>query len=159
MTDMMRKGAIGIGLAAMMLPLAGCGSKESAEDTATASGEEKSVEDVKREADKLIKPQPGAYKQTVEMVDMQIPGLPPEAAEQMKTMTAKVETHTICITDLRNARFRAGDDVDERDCHRDQLGHHGGHEHEGRPGPHGQYDHENAHDIGTYRRMRLMIRG
>ena len=61
MTDMMRKGAIGIGLAAMMLPLAGCGSKESAEDTATASGEEKSIEDVKREADKLIKPQPGAY--------------------------------------------------------------------------------------------------
>lgn len=99
MTDMMRKGAIGIGLAAMLLPLAACGSKESAEDTAAASGEEKSVEEVKREADKLIKPKPGAYKQTIEMVDMQVPGLPPEAAEQMKAMTAKVETHTICITD------------------------------------------------------------
>ncbi|KHK93717.1 hypothetical protein LK12_04080 [Novosphingobium malaysiense] len=88
-------------MAAAMLPLAGCGSKEdaSSEPAAVAPGEEKSIDDVKREAGKLIRPEPGAYKQTVEIVDMQVPGLPDSASAQMKNMMKKVETHTLCITE------------------------------------------------------------
>ncbi|WP_245656161.1 DUF3617 domain-containing protein [Novosphingobium naphthalenivorans] len=97
---MMHKGAAGIWLAAAMLSLAGCGSKQEAPgESAAPAGETKSAQDVAHEAAKLDRPKPGAYKQTIEILDMEIPGLPREAASQMKAMTGKPQVQTICITD------------------------------------------------------------
>ncbi|MCT2398119.1 DUF3617 domain-containing protein [Novosphingobium mangrovi (ex Huang et al. 2023)] len=100
MAKAMRKGAVAALLTAAMLPLAACGSKEeAASENAASSGEAKSIEEVQSAAGKLERPRPGSYKQTIEILDMQIAGLPEGMAEQMKTMGPKAQTHTICITD------------------------------------------------------------
>lgn len=100
MAVMLRKGAAGACLAAAALSLAACGSKEEAPgEGAVSSGETRSADDVAHEAAKLDRPKPGSYKQTIEVLEMNIPGLPKEAAEQMKAMTAKTQVQTICITD------------------------------------------------------------
>ncbi|MCJ2180581.1 DUF3617 domain-containing protein [Novosphingobium album (ex Hu et al. 2023)] len=100
MADVMRKSAAGATMGAVMLTLAACGSKEEAPGESTAaSGETRSADDVAHEAAKLNRPKPGSYKQTIEILDMEIPGLPKEAAGQMKAMTGKPQVQTICITD------------------------------------------------------------
>ncbi|MEE4454525.1 DUF3617 domain-containing protein [Novosphingobium resinovorum] len=79
--------------AAGALALAGCGSKEDASDGAT-----RSVEDVQKEAAKLDTPEAGEYRQVVEITRFEVPGMPKEAAEQMKTMMTAGQQSTICLT-------------------------------------------------------------
>ncbi|MFT4053540.1 MAG: DUF3617 domain-containing protein [Novosphingobium sp.] len=87
------KGSIMIAVAGA-LALAGCGSK----DDEGAGGAAKSVEEVKQEAAKLDTPQPGQYRQTVEITRLEMPGMPKAAADQMKTMIAAKQDSTICLT-------------------------------------------------------------
>ncbi|AXB75741.1 DUF3617 domain-containing protein [Novosphingobium sp. P6W] len=79
------------GLAA--LALAGCGSKDDAKD-----GAPKSIEQVKKEADKLVKPEPGEYRQVMEIKSLEVPGMPKEAAEQMKGAMKASQEGTFCLT-------------------------------------------------------------
>ncbi|TCM18924.1 uncharacterized protein DUF3617 [Novosphingobium sp. PhB165] len=79
----------------------GCGSKtddskEQASRQPTPGA--KSMDDVKQEAAQLQRPTPGQYKQTVQVTRMDVPGLPSEAAEQMKAMMAKTKVSTFCLT-------------------------------------------------------------
>lgn len=75
------------------LALAGC-NKDSAAD-----GEGKSVAEVAKEAAAMPKPQPGKYRSTVNLISVEAPGLPPEAAAQMKQMFARREAgNEYCLT-------------------------------------------------------------
>lgn len=87
-----RNALTGLGIAGALLSLAACGSKQE------ASTGPKSMEDVKQEAAQLDRPEPGQYQQSIEITRFEVPGMPPEAADQMKQMmTAKQDT-TICLT-------------------------------------------------------------
>ncbi|WP_232493033.1 DUF3617 domain-containing protein [Novosphingobium kaempferiae] len=86
------KGRIMIAAAAA-LALAACGSKDD-----TAAEGPKSAEAVKQEAAKLETPDPGEYKQTVEITRFEVPGMPKEAADQMKAMMTAKQESTLCLT-------------------------------------------------------------
>lgn len=79
------------GLAALALSLAACGKKQE-------SSGPKSMEEVKQEAAKLDRPSPGQYKQTMEIKKIDVPGMPPEAAGQMKAMMEKSQVREFCLT-------------------------------------------------------------
>lgn len=93
--------AMAVGLA-LVLALGACGSKDEAGSESTTSGEDsapKSVEDLKAEAAKLERPEPGKYKQTVEILQMEMPGLPKAAQDQMAAMQPKTQVSEICLTE------------------------------------------------------------
>ena len=79
------------GLAA--LALAGCGSKDGRKD-----GTPRSIEDVKQEAAKLDKPLPGEYRQVMEITGLEVPGMPKDAADQMKAAMKAAQEGTFCLT-------------------------------------------------------------
>lgn len=85
-------------LAAMGLAFlaAGCGSKEKSGEAAGASG--KSQEEVRQEAAKLDKPRPGQYAQTSEVKQIDVPGLPKQMADQMKSTLQKSQVSNFCLT-------------------------------------------------------------
>lgn len=74
--------------------LAACGSEKSADQP-------KTLEEVKQEAAKIEGPKPGQYRSSVKMLEFDIPGLPPQAADQMKQMMSgqKSQTHEYCLTE------------------------------------------------------------
>lgn len=86
-----RKALFICGLASLALPLAACGKKQEANGP-------KSVEEVKQEAAKLDRPSPGQYRQTMEITRIDVPGMPPQAAEQMKAMMQKSQAREFCLT-------------------------------------------------------------
>jgi len=78
---------------ALALAIAGCGSKDTAKD-----GEPKSAKEVQQEAAKLVRPEPGEYRQVMEIKSFDVPGMPKEAAEQMKGMMKAAQEGTFCLT-------------------------------------------------------------
>lgn len=94
LSDMRRligKAVIGLGLAGAVLSLAACGSEKE------TSGP-KTMDEVKEEAAELDRPEPGEYKQTLEVTRFEVPGMPKEAADQMKQMLAAKQDDVICLT-------------------------------------------------------------
>ncbi|KPL68197.1 hypothetical protein SZ64_08725 [Erythrobacter sp. SG61-1L] len=78
------------------IALAGCGKKEEAPAGGEAGGE--AAKPAEAVAAGLDTPQPGLYKQTVEVLEMSIPGMPAAMAAQMKqSMSANMEL-TDCLT-------------------------------------------------------------
>lgn len=78
------------------IALAGCGKKEEASASGEAGGEKAAPAEAA--AAGLEMPQPGEYKQTVEIIEMSIPGMPAAMAAQMKqSMSANMEL-TDCLT-------------------------------------------------------------
>ena len=75
-------------LAAAIL-LAGCGSDNGP----------KTPDQAAKEAAKMERPQPGMYRSTVNVLEFDIPGLPPQEAEQMKQMMGrqKTQSHEFCL--------------------------------------------------------------
>ena len=73
------------------LLLAGCGDEP---------GEPKTADEVIEASKGLTKPKPGQYVSSAELIDLSIPGLPKEQAEQMKSMMAGAagEETTYCLT-------------------------------------------------------------
>lgn len=73
------------------LALAACGSSSDTPQTA---------EDMASEAKQLAKPTPGEYTSTSELMEFDVPGLPPKQADQMKQMFAGVgaQKQTYCLT-------------------------------------------------------------
>ena len=83
-------------LLGLALPIAACGSQPSVREE-NASVEE--VSEKVREASRdqgLIRPGQWASSVVVERVDM--PGMPPQAAEQMKRMIAQTHSSQTCLT-------------------------------------------------------------
>ena len=84
-------------LIALAFPLAACGSEPSV-DEKNASVEE--VAEKVREAsrgDQFIRP--GKWLSSVTIEEMDMPGMPPEAAEQMKRMMAQSHSSESCLTE------------------------------------------------------------
>lgn len=99
-------------LLGLCLPLAACGSKPQV-DERNASVEQ--VSEKVREASReqgLI--QPGRWISTVSIDSMEMPGMPPQAAEQMKKMVAGAHTSETCLTPEEakqpKAKFFSGND-------------------------------------------------
>lgn len=95
-----KKLAVVAGLS-VVLALSACGSKEEAGGDAATTSEEggpKSIDELQAEAAKLERPEPGKYKQTVEILQMEIPGLPKQAQDQMAAMQPKTQVSEICLT-------------------------------------------------------------
>lgn len=91
MREFVRNAVMALGFAGAVLSVGACGSKE--EDS-----KPKSMEEVKQEAAKLDRPEPGQYKQTIEITRLDVPGMPKEAAEQMKAMMTASQESLICLT-------------------------------------------------------------
>lgn len=79
------------GAAALML--VGCGS------SGNESEKPPTAEQAKEAAARLKRPQPGEYRQTMEITRFEIPGMTAESVAQFKTMLAKVPASTYCLTE------------------------------------------------------------
>jgi len=79
--------------------LAGC-SKSSPEGGNAANPDTgpKTIEQVQKEASKIEHPLPGQYEQTVEVLDVEMPGAPAGMADRMKQAMAKTAPKTYCLT-------------------------------------------------------------
>lgn len=79
--------------------LAGC-SKQA--DTGP-----KSMEEAKAEAEKLDRPSPGQYSQTITITQFELPGAPPQAAEQIKKAMQQQQQGSFCLTEkMANEGYR-----------------------------------------------------
>jgi len=76
------------------LALAACGDKPAGDTP-------KSLEQVAKEAERMIKPDPGQYESTMKILDLSIPGLPADQAAQMKQMMGAMseQTQSFCLTE------------------------------------------------------------
>lgn len=81
-------------LAALALALASCGGPSVSEENASVEEVSEKVREASR--DGLIRP--GKWVSSVSIEDMQAPGMPPEAAEQMKRMVAQTHRSESCLT-------------------------------------------------------------
>lgn len=79
--------------------LAGCG------DGGTVEAQNASVDEVAAKVraaggdSRFVNP--GRWEQTATLVDISIPGAPPEAASAMRSAMGKSQTHTVCLTPER----------------------------------------------------------
>jgi hypothetical protein len=92
-SNIMKRAAL---LIAFAVPLAGCSSEPTVDET-NASVEE--VAEKVREAsrdDQFIRP--GKWLSSVTIEDMNMPGMPAEAADQMKRMMAQTHSSESCLT-------------------------------------------------------------
>jgi hypothetical protein len=83
-------------LLGIILPLAACGSKPAVNEK-NASVEEvaNKVREVTQEEGFI---RPGKWQSTVTIDQMDVPGMPPEAADRMKKMVAQGHTTETCLT-------------------------------------------------------------
>ncbi|SFF75439.1 Protein of unknown function [Novosphingobium sp. CF614] len=96
--------AAATGLALFLL--AGCDSADKSpageatggEAAATADTGPKTPDEVRQEAAKLDRPEPGEYRQTIEVTDVEVPGAPRQLADRMKSMMARTKQSTTCLT-------------------------------------------------------------
>ncbi|GGY93730.1 DUF3617 domain-containing protein [Novosphingobium colocasiae] len=84
-------------LIAAALALSACGSKDAGTDAAKDTGP-KTMAEAQEEAKKLDRPDPGEYKQTMEVTRLDIPGMDPKQAEAMKGMMKASQERTFCLT-------------------------------------------------------------
>lgn len=88
----------GIAVFALAMALSACGSKDQAPAGGTADGGPKTMAQAQEEAKKLDRPEPGEYRQTIEITDLSMPGMDPKQAEAMKKMMKASQQHTFCLT-------------------------------------------------------------
>lgn len=81
--------------------LAACGSEtEEASEADAGAGEGTAIsadEVVERAREGAVRPQPGQYRSRIELVDVDIPGAPPEAVDMMRGRMA--QTTEFCLTE------------------------------------------------------------
>ena len=89
----MRRSLSLLAVSTLPLLLAACGSEpEPAEE-----GETINVEEVANRAEgAAIKPEPGQYRVSMEVLEIDIPGAPPQAAAMMRDMMGS-QTHEYCL--------------------------------------------------------------
>lgn len=97
---------------AVALSLASCGGE------AESDGAVKAEEMAERVASADIKPQPGRYRSTVEVLEFTIPGTPPDMSEMMRGHMAR-RTSEYCLTQeeaKRGFEKMARQSQEGRDC-------------------------------------------
>lgn len=89
----MRKSVLLVSLASVLL--VSCGG--DADETATSGGESIDMKEAAARAKaSAVRPQPGQYRVTLQVVDVDIPGAPTSAVDMMKNMMAG-QTHEYCL--------------------------------------------------------------
>lgn len=105
-----------------VLALAGCGGKTDGGDSAAVSVTNASQREVAEKVaaaaggDNAGMVEPGRWEGAVTISEMDIPGLPPEAREQMKTQMGRENSFVSCVTeeDVKAKRaFFTGDSRDK----------------------------------------------
>lgn len=81
-------------LAALTLGLTGCGSADDPADSDKKISVEEAAE---RARDSGVKPEPGQYRVTMEVLEVDIPGAPESAIKMMRDMMGG-QTHEYCLT-------------------------------------------------------------
>ncbi len=85
-----------IALSALVLPLAGCGEEPASDEI--ASGENISMEEAAQRAKASgVKPQPGEYSVTMDVLEVNMPGAPEGMADMMSKMMGG-QSHKYCLT-------------------------------------------------------------
>jgi hypothetical protein len=76
--------------------LAACGGETDADGDGNLSDEE-----VAAEAAGIVQPQPGQYRASIELLEFEAPGMPPDAKEQMQQIFASglTEGNSFCMTE------------------------------------------------------------
>jgi hypothetical protein len=82
-------------LLSLALPLAACGSPAVDEENASVEEVAEKVREASSEEGLL---RPGKWQTSVSIEEMEMPGMPAEAAEQMKNMMAMSQTSEMCLT-------------------------------------------------------------
>lgn len=80
-------------MAASVIALNACGGNEVDADGDGAISEN----ELKAAADEMVRPEPGRYRTTVSLVDIEMPGAPPQAREAMKS-AMQTQTSESCLT-------------------------------------------------------------
>lgn len=91
----MKRNSSGMAAALAALALGACGSKDG---TAPVAAESAKVDTAKAEAAELERPKPGLYKQSLEFVKFEMPGITQEQAAQMKGMMKTAQPSDFCLT-------------------------------------------------------------
>lgn len=115
----MTKTPLLLAAAAAALSLSACG--KSGEQ---ADGGPKTMEQAKEAAAKLDRPKPGQYKQTMRITKFEVPGAPPQMAEQMKAAMGQAQENTFCLTEeMASQGFREMFDKvgDKNECKYDRF--------------------------------------
>lgn len=119
----MRRAMLGMTVATAVLALAGC-KKQAASDQPTT------IEQAARESAAMPRPVPGLYRSSVELISLDVPGMPPEAAARMKQMMAsRAAPHEFCLTGEEAAKGyeeRVKKLAGRPDCHFDHYSADGG---------------------------------
>lgn len=90
---------------ALAIPLLACGGPSVDEENASVEEVSERVREASEDGGLL---RPGRWSTTVSIEEMDMPGVPPEAAEQMKRMVAQTHTAESCLTP-EEARQPKGD--------------------------------------------------
>lgn len=94
----MRKMLFALAAPALLAACGGDADESTAAGEATGGGEELSMGEIaERAREGTVRPQPGQYRTTVELVELDIPGAPPQAAEMMRSSMA--QTNEFCLTE------------------------------------------------------------
>ena len=80
---------------AAVLPLAACGSPAVDEENASVEEVAEKVREASSDEGLL---RPGKWQTSVSIEEMDMPGMPPEAAERMKSMMAMTQTSEMCLS-------------------------------------------------------------
>jgi len=98
------------------LVLTGCGSPDAGDET--GGGESISVEEVAARAKaNAVRPEPGEYRVSMEVLEVDIPGAPQGTADMMKDMMGG-QTHNYCLRpeDVENGFEEMAKQGQEGDC-------------------------------------------
>jgi len=87
----LRTGTAAMAFAALVAvgALAGCNQADKGPKT---------MEEARKEAAKLERPEPGQYTQTMKVTKFEVPNAPPEMAKQMQAAMGEAQTTTFCLT-------------------------------------------------------------
>lgn len=84
------------------LVLAGCGAPDSGQDgaegTVVADGEVLSQDQLAEAASGMLRPEAGQYQTTMELIDVDIPGMPAAQLDMMKNMFETAASSEYCLT-------------------------------------------------------------
>lgn len=91
----MKIGSFGIG--AMAMVLSACGNDADTRVGAEGAAAPSSAE-VARRAQDMVRPEPGQYRATMELLEADFPGAPPQVAEMMRQSRSAGQSHEYCLT-------------------------------------------------------------
>lgn len=80
----------------LALGLSACGSR--ADDNAAASDEPLTTKEIASRADGFVKPEPGLYRSTMAILEVDIPNAPPQARDMMKNSFSSSKPQEYCVT-------------------------------------------------------------